>query len=167
MRKSLVTTALLAAAGAATAHTFVDQAPVRSSEPIYEQVSVPRQVCGSQWVTERVAAGGGQQAAGTLIGAAAGGVLGHQVGRGSGRDVATVAGAVIGAIAGHHLGGRDLAYQDQPREVRSCRTVTEVESRLTGWRVTYDYRGQLYTTVLPHNPGAMLPVQVSVAPVLR
>lgn len=40
---------------------------------------------------------------GTLAGAAVGGVLGHQVGGGSGRTVATAAGAAGGAYVGHEI----------------------------------------------------------------
>lgn len=40
---------------------------------------------------------------GTLAGAAIGGVLGHQVGRGSGNTAATVAGAAGGAYVGHEM----------------------------------------------------------------
>lgn len=42
----------------------------------------------------------GTKAAGLGIGALAGGLLGHQVGGGSGKTLATVAGAVGGAVAG-------------------------------------------------------------------
>jgi outer membrane lipoprotein SlyB len=42
-------------------------------------------------------------AAGTLGGAAVGGLLGNQVGSGNGRTAATVAGAVGGAIAGRSI----------------------------------------------------------------
>lgn len=41
---------------------------------------------------------------GTVIGAVAGGLLGHQVGSGSGQTAATVAGAVAGGAAGHAIG---------------------------------------------------------------
>lgn len=41
--------------------------------------------------------------AGAVGGAVVGGVLGHQVGSGRGRDVATVLGAVGGAVAGHQI----------------------------------------------------------------
>lgn len=41
--------------------------------------------------------------AGTVIGGVVGGVLGHQVGGGTGKDVATVAGVVGGAMVGHEL----------------------------------------------------------------
>lgn len=40
---------------------------------------------------------------GTIAGAVVGGILGHQVGGGTGQTVATVAGAAGGAYAGHEL----------------------------------------------------------------
>ena len=43
--------------------------------------------------------------------------------------------------------------------------VDNWESRIVGYRVTYEYHGHLYTTVLPYDPGPRMPVQVSVAPV--
>lgn len=39
--------------------------------------------------------------AGAVLGAIAGGVIGHQFGGGKGKDVATAAGAVAGGVAGH------------------------------------------------------------------
>lgn len=46
---------------------------------------------------------------GTLAGAAVGGLLGHQVGGGSGRTVATAAGAAGGAYVGHEMEKRRRA----------------------------------------------------------
>ena len=43
---------------------------------------------------------------GTVIGAAAGGVIGHQIGGGSGRDVATVIGAIGGGLIGNTIENR-------------------------------------------------------------
>src|SRR5262245_40375712 len=43
---------------------------------------------------------------GTVAGAAAGGLLGHQIGGGSGRDVATVLGVIGGGIAGNAVQNR-------------------------------------------------------------
>lgn len=49
--------------------------------------------------------------AGTLIGGAVGAVLGHQIGKGGGRDAATVLGAVGGAVVGHQIAkNRDGSY---------------------------------------------------------
>lgn len=46
----------------------------------------------------------GNSTGGAILGAVAGGLLGNQVGSGSGRDAATVGGAAAGGIAGSHIG---------------------------------------------------------------
>jgi uncharacterized protein YcfJ len=163
----------LLAAGAAGAHaqSFIDQARVRSVEPQFQNVTIPRNECTSQWVSEppRQVSGGERNYGGAVIGGVAGGLLGHQVGKGHGKDAATVVGAVVGAIAGDHVGNRDQAapqyVQDAPREVKQCRTVNEVQQQLTGYRVNYEYHGQMYSTITRENPGHNLPVRVSVVPV--
>jgi outer membrane lipoprotein SlyB len=48
---------------------------------------------------------GERRVAGGVGGAAVGGLLGNQIGGGSGRTVATIAGAGLGAIAGSELAG--------------------------------------------------------------
>lgn len=40
---------------------------------------------------------------GTVIGAVAGGLIGHQIGGGRGNDLATVGGAVAGGVVGHKI----------------------------------------------------------------
>jgi len=178
----------LAAAGIATAHaqpypqgpapvvvpggspSFVDRARVQDVQPQYEQVQMPRQECSSQLVQDapQPVAGSGSGIAGAVIGGVAGGILGHQVGRGSGRDAATAAGAVVGALAGNSIQNSNAQPQQYvqapPREVRSCRTINEVQQRLVGYRVTYEYRGNQYVTVMHEQPGHSLPVRVSVTP---
>ena len=39
--------------------------------------------------------------------------------------------------------------------------------RRTGYQVSYEYRGQQFSTVLPENPGPNLKVRVSIDPVVR
>jgi uncharacterized protein YcfJ len=58
---------------------------------------------------------------GTAIGAALGGLLGHQVGGGTGRDLATVGGAVAGGVAGHKI--------QRHRQDRTYREVVRVCDR--------------------------------------
>ena len=50
--------------------------------------------------------------AGTVIGGVVGGVLGHQVGGGTGKDIATVAGVVGGAVVGHEVDKRTQQQND-------------------------------------------------------
>lgn len=49
---------------------------------------------------------------GLAVGAIAGGILGNQVGKGTGRALATVTGALVGGIVGHEI-GRSLDEQDR------------------------------------------------------
>lgn len=161
----------LLATGAVAVHaeTFFDNARVRGVEPQYENVSVPRQECNTQVVNETRQVGGGQNYGGAVVGGIAGALLGNQVGKGHGREAATAAGAVVGALTGNHIanGGRQEQYQVVPREVTTCRTVNDVQARLTGYRVDYDYRGQQYSTFMHENPGPNLQLRVSVEPVVR
>lgn len=53
-----------------------------------------------------------KQDTGLVVGAAAGGLLGNQFGKGSGRVLATVAGAVVGGIVGSEI-GRSMDQQDR------------------------------------------------------
>lgn len=164
--KRIALLALLATGTVAVqAQTFVDRARVQDVQPQYETVQVPRQECSSQIVQEAQPVAVERGYGGAIIGGVAGGILGNQVGKGHGREAATAAGAVIGAIAGDRISNNQpQGYVSAPREVRSCRTVHDVQQRLTGYRVTYEYRGQEYTTVTREQPGRTLPVRVSVTP---
>jgi uncharacterized protein YcfJ len=161
---------LLVATGAVAVHaeTFVDNARVRAVEPQYENVATPRQECSTQVINEQRPVGGGQNYGGAVLGGVVGGLLGNQVGGGHGREAATAAGAVVGALTGDRLANNQpQQYQVVPREVTSCRTVNDMQQRLTGYRVTYDWRGQEYTTFMRDNPGRDMRVRVSVEPVVR
>jgi uncharacterized protein YcfJ len=147
---------------------FIDRARVQNVQPQYENVQTPRQECGSQIITEQrpVGGGNGNGYGGAIVGGLAGGLLGNQVGQGHGREAATAAGAVIGALTGDRLSNNNQPQQIEQtqREVRTCRTVNDVQSRITGYRVTYEYHGQQYQTVLREQPGQTLPVRVTVTP---
>ena len=58
-RIALVSSLLATAAIGVQAQTFIDNARVRSVEPQYESVSVPREVCTQQMVNEVQRTGGG------------------------------------------------------------------------------------------------------------
>ncbi len=156
-----------APAVAVQAPTFVDRARVESVQPQYEVVQMPRQECTNQLVQDAPQPVANNGVAGAVIGGVAGGILGHQVGRGNGNTAATAAGAIVGAIAGNSIQNNNQPQQyvqAPPREVQSCRTVTEQQQRLVGYRVTYEYHGNQYTTVTREQPGQSLPVRVSVTP---
>jgi len=169
-RLSLIATftTLAACAAAAQADPFFDHARVRGVEPQYERVQMPREECRSEWMRDTRVVAAPHNYGGAVIGGVTGAIIGRQIGGGSGRDAATAVGAAVGALTGDRLANRQVQpqyYEDAPREVRRCHTVTEVESRITGYRVDYEYHGRRYTTFTREHPGATLPVRVSVAPV--
>ena len=167
MNRIAIASLLALAAAGAHAETYVDNARVRSVEPQYESVNVPREACSAQLVTEtrRV---NDRNYGGVVAGGLVGALLGNQVGRGHGREAATALGAVAGAFAGDQManGNRTEQYVEVPREVRTCQMVSEVQTRIVGYRVVYEFRGQEFATVLRDNPGPTLQVRVSVDPVV-
>lgn len=60
----------------------------------------------------------GSSTGGTLIGAGVGGLLGNQIGSGSGRTAATVGGALVGGAAGSHVGQNVTSRNGIEIEVR-------------------------------------------------
>ena len=101
----------------------------------------------------------------TVVGAAIGGVIGHQVVTGDARLFATAAGAVIGAVVGQEL-VRDRHHGHHRSERVHCRTVIEYEREreVIGYNVTYRYRGRRFTTRTDHHPGRRLRIDVDVHP---
>ncbi|HXD43263.1 MAG TPA: glycine zipper 2TM domain-containing protein [Ramlibacter sp.] len=168
---------LLAAAAAAPAFAqssapadpvLVENARVRSSTPVYEEVQVPRTECITQTVvTETPARSDKPNLVGAGLGAVAGGLLGHTVGGGNGKTAATAVGAVAGALVGSDLANRNANAQAEraPAEVQNCKTVKATQRRLVGYRVRYEYAGREFESIVRSNPGSTLPVRLSVAPV--
>jgi len=89
---------------------------------------------------------------GAIVGAAVGGIIGHQIGAGRGRDVATVGGAVVGGAVGANA-GRTRTY---PRDVERCETTASATPDY--WDVTYDFRGQEHHVQMTYAPGATIMV---------
>lgn len=170
MKRLALVSLLTTAAFAAHANTYLDNARVSSVEPQYENVNVPRQECSSRWIDD-ARRQGGRNYGGAVIGGLAGALLGNQVGRGHGREAATAVGAVVGAFTGDNVANRDRdrwdSYEPAQREVTSCRNVSDVQTRIAGYQVGYEYRGQRFTTMMQDNPGPFVQVRVTVEPVGR
>lgn len=91
---------------------------------------------------------------GAIVGALIGGVLGHQVGGGSGKDLATAGGAVAGAAIGANTGRSSGSSYDQ--NVRRCETTTSGTPQY--WDVTYDFRGVQHRVQMSAAPGPTIAV---------
>ena len=92
---------------------------------------------------------------GAIAGAVIGGILGHQVGGGTGRDVATVGGVVAGAAIGANV-GRD----NRPAELRDVQRCASMpgQARPDYWDVSYDFRGVEHRVQTTTPPGPTITV---------
>ncbi len=99
---------------------------------------------------------------GAIAGAFIGGILGHQVGGGHGKDIATVGGAVAGAAVGANIGrnGQQASTQD----IQRCENVPN-QARPDYWDVTYNFRGQEHRVQMKVQPGSTINVNEQGEPV--
>ena len=134
----------------------------RRNERLYEAnvtsvravVATPEQRC---WVEQEQIPQerSGVNVPGAIVGAIIGGVLGHQVGGGSGRDIATGVGAIGGGVVGANVGRG--AQPAQTKDVQRCASVPS-QARPDYWDVTYNFRGQDHRMQVTAPPGPTITV---------
>ena len=134
----------------------------RNNERLYEAnvtsvravVGTPEQRC---WVEREQIAQERRNAnvPAAIAGAVIGGILGHQVGGGSGKDIATVGGAVAGGVVGYNI-GRD-GGPARTQDVQRCENLPS-QTRPDYWDVTYNFRGQEYRIQMTAPPGTTVTV---------
>jgi uncharacterized protein YcfJ len=133
-------------------------AQVLAATPIKETIKTPRQECRNVTVTHRAPVQDENRIAGSVLGAVAGGVIGHQFGGGRGRDVATVVGALGGGYAGNQVQGamqnNDVSTSVQQR----CKTVYDKSQKMLGYDVTYKIGNQQGKIRMDHDPGTKIPL---------
>lgn len=152
MKKLALFTVASLAAGVGFAQQ--ETARVISVTPIMHQVSVPRQVCGTETVTTTAPKSG----AGAAMGAIAGGAIGNSMGQGSGKAAATVIGIVGGAILGDKIEGPDTT---QTQNVQRCTTQHVLENRIVNYNVVYEFGGKQYSVQMPYDPGPTIKLQLT------
>lgn len=133
-------------------------AQVLSATPIHESVKTPRQQCRNVTVTHRRPVQDENRIAGSVLGAVAGGVLGHQIGNGRGKDVATVVGALGGGYAGNQVQGAMQNNDTYTSTQQRCSTVYDKSQKLLGYDVTYKIGDQQGRVRMDKDPGTRIPV---------
>jgi uncharacterized protein YcfJ len=168
MNKSLVTGLVIGAivaagAGAVAGFKMLNKGPeyaeVLKVTPLTKTIRTPRQDCHDETVTHTKEPKDQHQILGTLAGAVVGGVLGHQVGGGSGRDIATVAGAAAGGYAGNRIEKHVQDKNTYTTTERKCETVYEKSEKPIGYEVRYRLRDHESTIKMDHDPGERIPVR--------
>ena len=92
-----------------------------------------------------------------IAGAVIGGILGHQIGDGRGRDLATVGGAIAGGAVGTTIGRDGRSQTVATQDVQRCTTVPS-QAQPSLWDVTYDFRGQQHRVQMSSPPGPTITV---------
>jgi len=165
MLSGLVIGVVVATAGGAIAsYTMLkdktpDYAEVVNVEEVTETINTPREVCEDVAVTRKAPVKDEHKIAGTAIGAVVGGLLGNQIGSGSGRKIATVAGAVGGGYAGNKVQGNMQDKDTYTTTERRCHTVTDSHQNVVGYNVTYMIGDQEGTVRMDEKPGSRIPLE--------
>lgn len=153
--------AALGVAAVAGLNVF-DRAPqfaqVVSATPIKETVKTPRQECRNVAVTHRRPVQDEHRIAGSVLGAVAGGVVGHQFGGGRGKDVATVVGALGGGYAGNQIQGSMQENDTYTSTQQRCKTVYDKSEKMLGYDVTYRIGEQQGKIRMDKDPGTQIPL---------
>ena len=151
LSKTLVPLALLAVWPTTQSQ---EMARVISSTPVIQHITVPRQVCTETPVVMQ----GQRSGVGTVVGAVTGGIIGSQVGNGSGQVIATAIGVIGGAILGDQIEGERAPVV---RTATNCNPQVTYENRVVGYNVVYEYAGRQYTTQTHSDPGSHLNIQIT------
>jgi uncharacterized protein YcfJ len=133
--------------------------PVTSARAV---VGPPSQRC---WIDrEQVAEHrrGEPNIGGAVVGGLVGGILGHQIGGGSGKDLATAGGVIAGAAIGANVNRGSGAVTYANRDVQRCQTVSSTKPEY--WDVTYHYRGAEHRVQMTSAPGPTIRVNPEGAP---
>ncbi|AVU74236.1 glycine zipper 2TM domain-containing protein [Pseudomonas rhizophila] len=167
MNKSMLVGAVLGAVGvtaggAVATYSLVKSGPeyaqVLAVDPVKTQIKTPREVCKDVTVTRQKPVQDQHQIAGTVLGAVAGGLLGNQIGGGTGKKIATVAGAAGGGYAGNKIQEgmqeRDTYTTTQTR----CNTVNDISDKVVGYDVRYMVDGKEGKVRMDRDPGNQIPV---------
>lgn len=167
MNKSMLVGTVLGAVGVTAGGAFATYtlmgggekfAEVIAVQPVNETIKTPRQVCKDVIVTKKAAVKDEHKIAGTVIGALAGGLLGNQIGGGTGKKVATVAGAAAGGYAGNTVQGNMQDSDTYQTTETRCSTVTDSSEKLVGYDVKYELDGKVSQVRMEFDPGSKIPL---------
>ena len=168
MNKSMLTgviagavavTAIGGVAGYKALNPEPEFAEVLAVEPVSETTKTPREVCSDVVVNEQAPVKDPNRIAGTAVGAVAGGLLGNQVGGGTGRTLATVAGAAAGGYAGNQVQKNLQEKNTVSRTETRCKTAYESHTRTVGYDVRYRLGKEEGQVRMDHQPGPSIPVK--------
>ncbi|MBI5460562.1 MAG: glycine zipper 2TM domain-containing protein [Gammaproteobacteria bacterium] len=169
MNKSMLTGIVIGVVVAAAGGTLAGYNLLANKQPAYadvlnvkeitQTVQTPREVCEDVAVTRQKPVKDEHRVLGTVTGALIGGVLGNQVGGGTGKKLATVAGAAAGGYAGNTVQKNMQANDTYTATEQRCQTVTDTHKEVIGYDVSYRLGDTQGKVRMDHKPGDRIPVE--------
>ena len=137
--------------------TYVAYAEVVQADPIVEVVREPvaTEIC-------RAVPSSHRSKTPVVVGGIIGGLIGNQFGSGRGRTATTIAGTALGASVGADHSRKRSRERSGVQRCEATEHYREYE-RIAGYRVTYRYDGETYTTETKEHPGTHLKLELSAA----
>jgi uncharacterized protein YcfJ len=155
--------AIVVTAGGATAgykmYSAAHSANVLSAKAVTHKLKIPHKECHDETITHTKPVKDRERLLGTGLGAVVGGLLGHQVGGGSGKTLATVAGAAAGGYAGNKIQQKTQQGDTYTTTEQRCITAYDIKEEPAGFEVVYEYKGQQHHVHTDRDPGRALPVK--------
>ncbi len=156
---AVAVTAIGGVAGYKALNPEPEFAEVLAVEAVTETTKTPKEVCSDVVVNEQAPVKDPNRIAGTAIGAVAGGLVGSQIGGGSGKTLATVAGVAAGGYAGNQIQKNMQEKSTVQRTERRCKTVYESHTQTIGYDVRYRLGKEEGQVRMAQRPGARIPVK--------
>ena len=160
----------LVLASSAQAQTMLVKV-LQKSDEIVSQVykEVPIKTCRIEQIPIYGTQAGGEQAstADVIASAIFGGLLGNQVGGGTGKDAATLLGAIAGADIANKKGkSKQVIVGHKQQEVCDVVMQQRAVSQVTGYKTYIEFGGNVWqmTTTIPYTKGEFLSVNVDITP---
>jgi len=144
---------------------------LQESDEIISQVykEVPVKSCRMEQIPIYGTQAGGEQAstADVIASAIFGGLLGNQVGGGSGKDAATILGAIAGADIANKKGkNKQVIVGHKQQEVCDVIMQQRTVNQVTGYKTYIEFGGNIWQmkTTIPYTKGEFLSVNVDITP---
>lgn len=155
---------------AADLDNFIVKAKVINVTPIFKYVTIntPTERCYKERVTH-TDYNDGNRGGRMLLGGIIGGVIGNNIGRGESRKARAVVGALIGSQIGSSIADKHAYTQQYAGYQQRCdvQNVSETRKQLDGYNVSYKFRGRMFTTRMPYDPGHKIKLRVNISPMLN
>ncbi len=170
MKKVMLVAAGLLLAGGVQAQTMLVKVLQESDEIISEVYKeVPIKSCRIEQLPIYGTQASGEQAstADVIASAIFGGLLGNQVGDGSGKDAATILGAIAGADIANKKGkSKQVIVGHKQQEVCDVIMQQRTVNQVTGYKTYIEFGGNIWqmNTTIPYTTGEFLSVNVDITP---